>query len=67
MPRNGPGTLLWMPVAGGGFSFPHLYSRMRLWHVHGYLRAMASRSVLVREIVCALLHLNQWKGLDRPD
>ena len=26
VPRNIPRSLLWMPSAGGGFSFPHLYS-----------------------------------------
>ena len=56
-----------MPVAGGGFGFPHLYSRMRLRHVQGYLRAMDWCSVLVRENVRALRHPNHWKGLDSPD
>ena len=54
VPRNVPRALLWMPVPSGGFGFPHLYSRMRLRHVRGYLRAMDSRSVLVRENVQAL-------------
>ena len=65
--RNVPKALLWMPVAGGGFGFPHLYSRMLLRHVQGYLRAMDSRSVLVREDLRALRHPNHWKGLDSPD
>ena len=56
VPRNVPRALLWMPVAGGGFGFPHLYSRMRLWHVQGFLKAMDSHSVLVRENACALRH-----------
>ena len=67
VPRNVPRALLWMPVAGGGFGFPHLYSRMRLRHVQGFLRAMDSRSVLVRENVRTLRHPNHWKGLDSPD
>ena len=33
VPRNVPRALLWMPVAGGGFAFPHQYSRMRHRHV----------------------------------
>ena len=36
VPRNVPRALLWMPVAGGGFGFPRLYSRMRLRHVLGF-------------------------------
>ena len=67
VPRNVPRALLWMPVTSGGFGFPHLYSRMRLWHVEGYLRAVDSRSVLVRENVRALSHPDCWKGLDSPD
>ena len=67
VPRNVPRALLWMPVAGKGFGFPHLYSRMRLRHVQGYLTAMDSRTVLVRENVRALRHPNHWKGLDSPD
>ena len=66
VPRNVPRALLWMPVAGRGFGFPHLYSHMCLHRVLGYLRAMDSRSVLVRESVRAL-HRNHWKGLDCPD
>ena len=62
-----PKALLWIPVAAGGFGFPHLYSRMRLRHVQGYLRAMDSRSVLVRENVCALRQPNHSKGLDCLD
>ena len=58
VPRKVPRALLWMPIAGGGFGFPHLYCRMRLRHVLGYLRAMDSRSVLVRENVRALCHTN---------
>ena len=65
--RNVPKALLWMPVAGGGFGFPHLHSRMRLRHVQGYLRAMDSRSVLGRENVCALRQPNHSKGLDCLD
>ena len=67
VPRNVPRALLWMPVAGGGFGFPHLYSRMRLRHVQGFLSAMDSRIVLVRENVCALLHPDNWKGQDGSD
>ena len=67
VPRNVPRALLWMPVAGGGFGFPHLYSRMRLRHVQGFLRAMDSRSILVRKNVRALRHPDHWKGLDGPD
>ena len=66
-PRNVPRALLWMPVAGGGFGLPHVYSRMCLRHVLGYLMAMDSRSVLIRENVSALSHLNHWKGLDNLD
>ena len=33
VPRNVPKALLGMPVAGGGFGLPHLYSPMRLQHV----------------------------------
>ena len=33
VPHNVPRHLMWMPVAGGGFGFPHLYSRMRLRHI----------------------------------
>ena len=40
VPRNVPWPLLLMPVAGGGFGFPHLYSRMRLRHVQGFLLSM---------------------------
>ena len=47
VPRNVPRALLWMLVAGGGFGFPHLYSRMCLRHIVWYLKAMDSRSVLV--------------------
>ena len=65
--RNVPRAFLWMPVTGGGFGFPHLYGRMRLRHVQGYLRAMDSGSVLVRENVRALRHPDHWKGLDSPD
>ena len=53
VPRNVPRALRWMPVAGAGFGFPHLYSRMRLRHKQGFLGAMDSRSVLVRENVRA--------------
>ena len=67
VPRNVPRALLWMPVASEGFGFPHLYGRMRLQHVQGFLRAMDARSVLVRENVRALRHPNHWKGLDGPD
>ena len=45
VPRNVPRALLWMPVPSGGFGFPHLYSRMRLRHVQGYLRAMDSQGL----------------------
>ena len=58
---------LWMQAAGGGFGFPHLYSRMQLRHVQGYLRAMDLRSVLVRENVRALSHTDHWKGMDGLD
>ena len=54
VPRNMARARLWMPVAGGGFGFPYLYSRMCLRHVLGYLRAMDSHSVLVRENARAL-------------
>ena len=67
VPRNVPRALLWMPVAGGGFGFPRLDSRMCLRHVLGYLRAMDSRSVLVRENIRALSHPDHWKGLDNLD
>ena len=67
VPRNVPRALLWIPATSGGFGFPHLYSRMRLRHVQGYLRAMDSRSVLVRENVPVLSHPDCWKGLDGPD
>ena len=67
VPWNVPKALLWMSVVGGGFGFPHLYSQMRLRHVQGFLRAMDSRSVLVRENVRALRHLDHRKGLDGPD
>ena len=67
MPRNVPRALLWMAVAGGGFGFPHMYSRMCLRHILGYLRAMNSRSVLVRENVRALRHPNHWNGPENPD
>ena len=67
VPRDVPRALLWMPVAGGGFGFPHLYSRVGLRDVHGFLRAMDSRSVLVRENVRALRHPDHWKGLDGLD
>ena len=63
VPRHVPGPLLWMPVASGGFGFPHLYNRLRLRHVQGLLGAMDSRSVLV----CAPRHPDHWKGLDGPD
>ena len=64
MPRNVPKALLWRPVAGRGFGFPHLHSRTCLRHVLGYLRAMDSRSVLVCENVCTRSPPNHWKGLD---
>ena len=67
LPRNVPRALTWMPVTSRGFGFPHLYRRMRLRHVQGYLRAMDSRSVLVRENVRALSHPDCWKGLGGPD
>ena len=67
VPRNVPRALLWMPFAGGGFSFPHLYSPMCPRHVQGFLRAMDSRGVLVPENAHALRHLDHWKGLDGPD
>ena len=67
VPRNVPRALLWMPVASRGFGFPQLYSRMRLRHVEAFVRAMDSRSVLVRENVRALRHPDHWKGLDSPD
>ena len=67
VPRNVPRALLWMPLTSGGFGFPHLYSRMQLRHVQGYLRAMDSRSVLIRENDRSLSHPNCWKGLDGPD
>ena len=51
VPRNVPRALLRMLVASGGFGFPHEYSRMRLRHVQGFLRAMELRGVLVRENV----------------
>ena len=44
-----------MLVAGWGFGFPHLYSRMCLRHILWYLKAMDSRSN------------NHYKGLDNPD
>ena len=56
-----------MHVAGGGFGVPHLYNRMCLRHVLGYLRVMDSRSVLVHEKVRALSHPDHRKGLDNPD
>ena len=55
-----------MPVAGGGFGFPHLYIRTRLRNLLGNLRAMDSRNVLVRENVPALSHPEHWKGLESP-
>ena len=67
VPRHVPRALLYMPVASGGFDFPHLYSPMRLRHVQGYLRAMDSRSVLVREKVRALSHPDHLTGLDGGD
>ena len=67
VPRNVPTALMWMPVTVRGFGFPHMYSRMRLRHVQGFLRAMDSCSVLVRENVRALRHRDHWKGLDSPD
>ena len=67
VPRNVPTALRWMPVASRGFGFPHLYSRMQLRHIQGYLRAMDSRSVLSRENVRALSHPGCWKGLGSPD
>ena len=67
VPRNVPKVLLWMPVTSGGFGFPHLYSRIPLRHIQGYLRAMDSRSVLVRENVRAHSHPDYWKGLDGPE
>ena len=33
VPQNVPRALLWMPVTGGSFGFPHLYIHMRLRHV----------------------------------
>ena len=59
VPRNIPRARLCMPIASGGFGFPHLYSRLHLWHVQGYVKAMDSRSVLVRENVRALRHPNR--------
>ena len=50
-----------------GFGLPHLYNRMRLRHVQGFLRAMDSRSVLVRENIRALRHPDHWQRLDGPD
>ena len=46
-------------VAGWGLGFPHLYSRMRLRHVQGFLRAMDSGSALVCEDVRALRQPDQ--------
>ena len=42
-------------------------SSLSLQPIMGYLRAMDSRSVLVRENVRALRHPSQWKGMNNPD
>ena len=67
VPGNVPRALMWMLVPSGGFGLSRLYSRMRLRHVQGYIGAMDSRSVLVRENVRALSHPDCWQGLDGPD
>ena len=67
VPWNVPRALLWMPVAGGRFGFPHLCGRMRFGHAQAFLRANDSRCVLVRENVRALRHSAHRKGVDGPD
>ena len=64
VPRNMPHALLWTSLNRGGFGVPHLYTRMCLRHVRGFLRAMDSRSVLVRENLCAPWSSRAWQGRD---
>ena len=54
VPRKVPGALRCMRVAGEGFGFPHLYSRMSIRHVQVFRKAMDSRSVPGLENMCAL-------------
>ena len=42
VPRNVPRALLLMPVAGGRFSSPHLYSRSEVPHSHGFAQRARS-------------------------
>ena len=55
------------PLDRSGFGIPHLYTRMRLRHVRGFLYAVDSRTVIVRENVCTLWTSRVWYGLDGSD
>ena len=60
-----PPRTLWTPLDRGRCGIPHLYTRMRLRHVQGFLRAMDSQGVIIRENICWSSWA--WQGLDRSD